>query len=338
MTCLRFSQLAFLVIFLSSCGGGRWDVDTTDVEYNAEFGRLDIAIFNMDPASAKEELEKVHSAYGPFANTYLQEIMQIGPVDNAMTPGLLMRFTTDPMWVELQSIIEERHPDLQAEANELANAFSRYAVLFDESRLPKLVAYNSGFNYGIYPSEDFLGVGLEWYSGHDFNIIKQLPPDLFPQYKRDKMKPEFLTINALKGWLFFKYQDILNDDDLLARMVFSGKVLYTAEALMGDVKEAELLNYTEEQLSWCKKNEFDIWKHFVEQDAIFSTDQTLINKMMNDGPFTPGMPPESPGGVGTWVGYRMVKAYMDKNKQETLPGMIYNSDNTRFLKHYKPGR
>jgi hypothetical protein len=115
-------------------------------------------------------------------------------------------------------------------------------------------------------------------------------------------------------------------------------VLYTAEALMDDLGQRLLHNYSTEALNWCVENEFDVWKHFVENDLLFSKDQMAISKMMNDGPFTPGMPPESPGGVGAWVGYRMVKSYMDKQEDATLPSLMQHKADRDFLKYYKPGR
>jgi hypothetical protein len=334
----KHTALIFVVFFLTSCSSDRWKVDTSAVEYNAAFARLDKDVFSIEPDNASEELLALRSAYGPFLDMYLGDIMQVGPASNPMSAGLLLRFTSDPLWEELQKSIEARHPNLDAESAALGEALRRYAVHFDTRELPALVAYNSGFNVGIYPSKTTIGVGLEWYSGSDLDVVKQLPPDLFPQYKRNKMQPEYLAINALKGWLFYTYQDQLTGDDLLARMVFSGKVLYTAQALMGEVEEETLLNYTSEEMTWARDHEFDVWKHFVENDAIFSTDQMNINKMMNDGPFTPGMPTESPGGVGTWVGYRMVHSFMEKNKDTTLPQLMRHKADRDFLKYYKPGR
>ena len=330
--------LTLSLVFCLSCSTDRWQTDTSSVRYDARFARLDKAIFNISPEGAYDSLQAIRSSFDPFTDTYLVEIVRVGEGENPMTASLLLRFIQDPVWQELQKIIESRHPDLHAEEAMLENALRRYAVFFDTDSLPQLVAYNSGFNVGIYPSRETLGVGLEWYSGTDFDIIKQLPPDLFPQYKRDKMKPEYLAINALKGWLMFMYQDLSDGDDLLSRMIFSGKVHYLAQVLMENTDVQTLLNYTEEQVRWSEAQEYDIWKHFVENDLIFTTNQVAIGKMMNDGPFTSGMPPESPGGLGNWVGYRMVESYMNKHPDATLPELMRLNDNQRILKSYKPGR
>ncbi|MCA1762864.1 MAG: hypothetical protein ABR574_03945 [Cryomorphaceae bacterium] len=281
-------------------------------------------------------MDKVAAKYGDFASIYSGEIMQVGAIDNPMTAELLGRFSSDPTWVELQAQIEKQFPDLSNQSRELESAFKRYSILFDADTLPKLVAYNSGFNIGIYPTPNWLGIGLEWYAGTDYPLIKRLPPDLFPQYKRDKFKPGYLVPNALKGWLLMRFQDEISEESLLGRMVFSGKILYITSVLMEEESDARLLNYTPEQYQWCTDESFSIWRNLVERDLLFDTDAMEINKWMNDGPFTPGMPPESPGGVGNWIGLEMVKAYMDKNENTNLVELMANKNNREFLKYYKP--
>lgn len=331
--------LVLLIVGLfASCTDSRWKTDTSSIEYSGEILRLDRDLFAYESGISQEELLALNGKYGDFLNTYMVEVMQLGVVENPMTANLYSRFLADVEWQELQEIINKKHPNLKKESAELENAFKRYAVLFQETELPQITAFNSGFNVGIIPNATNLGIGLEWYCGNDLEILNRLPPDLFPQYKRDKMMPEFMTINALKGWLYFKYQDAENGDNLLNRMAFAGKLNYLAAALMENTSDRVVLNYTDEQIKWCKRQEYEIWKFFLEKELIFSHEGMEVDKMMNDGPFTPGMPPESPGGVGNYIGYQMVKSYMDKNKTLTLVDLINMKNDRELLNSYKPGR
>lgn len=321
-----------------ACSGDPYDVDTSSVDYEEEFRRLDRAVFDLPENPGADDLTALEDEYGDFLNIYFEDIMRVGPPDNPMTADLFSRFVKDPNWRELQETIESRHPDLEEEAARITEAFKRYAVHFDADTLPKLVAYNSGFNVGVYPTPQWLGVGLEWYSGNDHPIIDRLPPDLFPQYKRDKMRIDYLVPNAVKGWLMVQYANQLEGKDLLGHMVFHGKMAFVTSALLPDVPLTDILNYTQEQIQWCEKNEFDVWKHFVENDLIFTNDAGQINRMTGEGPFTHGMPPESPGGIGVWVGYRMVESYMKRNADTDLKTLIDMNDDRAFLNTYKPGR
>lgn len=338
MNISRYLLVLISFLLFQSCNDSKWKADVSNVDYNGEIARLDLAVFNLGSDLTKSDLLELQKEYHGFLNVYLTQIMQVGEAENAMTASLFQRFVTDPNWIELQEVIEKKHPNLDEESANLERAFKRYSVLFKESDLPEIVAYNSGFNVGIYPEKEFLGIGLEWYSGNDLKIFDRLPPDLFPQYKRDKMMPEYMTINALKGWLIVRFQDKLNGQSLLNRMAFSGKINYIAAALHQDLSDRIVLNYSEEQLEWCDNQEYEVWKFILENDLIFSVDAMAVNKMMNDGPFTPGMPPESPGGVGNYMGYEMVKAFMDRNENLTLAELLNMKNDREFLKHYKPGR
>lgn len=338
MTQILRSCIFFSAIVLAGCADHRFEADLSNIEYRAEFERLDREVFALDrnePLPGYRELLEKHGVV--FAD-YVEDIMRTGKADNPMTASLLMRFTDDRVWKGLQEHIESVFPHLGPFEQELGYGLKRYAYFFDESDLPRLAAYNSGYNVGIYPADEWLGVGLEWYAGTEHKFVKQLPPDLFPQYKRDKMQPQFLVPNALRGWLLYRFREKAEGENLLAELVFAGKVTYLTKVLLELDGEQRVLNFSDAQMMWCEKNEYDIWKNLVERDMIFSDDKMEINKLMNDGPFTPGMPQESPGGVGKWIGYRMVKHYMDKNPDTTLRQLMALDDHRRILKHYKPGR
>lgn len=339
---MKFTSFYFLLILgflFQSCSHSRWDVDTSDVLYNGTILRLDTALFsNGGVPVTSDRLIALKSTYGDFLNMYLTDIMRVGPMDNPMTAGILNQFLMDPTWKDLEKVIEEKHPNLDSESNQLERAFKSYAVIFKEDTLPKIIAYNSGFNVGVYPTRAYLGVGLEWYSGGDLKIMDRLPPDLFPQYKRDRMQPRFLVPNALRGWLFVKHKSLSNGESLLNRMIFAGKIYYATHVLLPDLPEEQIMNYSPRQIDWCKNEEYQIWKYILDNDLIFSIEAKKVEKMMNDGPFTPGMPSESPGGVGNWIGYQMVNAFMDRNEKMTLPELFALQNDKVFLEKFKPGK
>ena len=58
-----------------------------------------------------------------------------------------------------------------------------------------------------------------------------------------------------------------------------------------------------------------------------------------DGPSATGMPPESPGNIGAWLGLQIVEAYMKQHPEKTLKELITEPiDAQRFLMEskYKP--
>ena len=73
------------------------------------------------------------------------------------------------------------------------------------------------------------------------------------------------------------------------------------------------MGYTQVQEDWCRKNEEEIWKYLVGNKILFSTNQSDIGLMMNDGPFTNGFPKESPARTGVWMGWQIARAWVNRN-------------------------
>ncbi len=332
----RVLLLILTVVCLWSCDDSRWEVDTDGIEYDGEILRLDKELFDYQTTLDAERLTALEKTYGPFLDVYLMDIMQIGRHDNAMTPGLLGRFVGDRVWQELQKDIERIHPSLELEQDQLSEGFKRYGSFFNADTLPQVIAYNSGFNIGVYPSAEYLGIGLEWYSGSDLDVIDRLPPDMFPQYKRDAMQPSYLVPNALKGWILVKHQENLKGETVLSRLVFEGKVHFITHVLLEETPLKDVFNFTDAQLQWCEESAYGMWKYLLENDLVYSNDLMLINKLVGAGPFTPGMPPESPGGAGRWIGFDMVNQFMENNKKMTLRELMNQDLDQAILNNYRP--
>jgi len=331
------SRLVLLIIFFStvqSCSDSSYDVDVSDIRYQAEVKRLDRDLFQTSSKDG-EWLAGINDEYGAFSSIYFEEIMRIGDAQNPMTAGLANRFTEDPTWSKLQQIIEQKFPNLEKQSAEFEISLKRYAVHFKADSLPQIVAYNSGYNVGIYPSKRWLGIGLEWYCGNSHPIIEQLPPDVFPQYKLDKMLPKYMVPNAIKGYLYYQFREMDAEKNLLLRMVHAGKVHFITAKLLQTEDYARVLNYTEPDYEWCVEHAYDIWKFLLENDLFFNEDPMQINKLMNDGPFSPGMPTESPGGIGNWVGLQMVKEYMRNHPEVSLQDLVKMENERVFLEYYK---
>ena len=77
-------------------------------------------------------------------------------------------------------------------------------------------------------------------------------------------------------------------------------------------------------------------KEIVAKEMLFSHDDVVIGRIMNDGPFTSGFPRESPGHVGEWIGHRIVSAYLKENPDVSYADLLAMDDPNVILKSYKP--
>ena len=322
---------------LTACSGdGPPAVDIRSVQLEVPLHRLDRALFHTAPEDMPRASLKAHAEFGEFFAIYVEEILQGGKVDDPQLPFMLNAFVRDPDMASVQEAVDDVLGDMVLEQRQLEDAFRRLAVLFPDSTVPRVVAFNSGFNYGIFPTDSVLGIGLEWFIGRDHPVIGYLPPETFPLYVKDRMMPEMLVPSAVKGWLLVHYTRDIRGADVLTNLVEVGRIMVLLETLLPDIAPHLRFAFSPEQLAWCEANEYMVWREIVAGEKLFSRKAADIGRLMNDGPFTNGLPRESPGHIGEWVGYRMVKAYLKAQPRTTLPQLFAIDDPRVILKHYKP--
>ena len=129
------------------------------------------------------------------------------------------------------------------------------------------------------------------------------------------------------------------DKDLLSQMIYRGKQLYLKDVLLPDYSDAEKMGCTPEQIKWCEENEEQLWKYFIENDLLYSTNPQLKSRFIDTAPFSKfyiNIDKESPGRVGVWLGWQIVRSYM-KNNNVTLSQLLETKEEEIFKKSkYKP--
>jgi hypothetical protein len=298
--------------------------------------RLDQDLFRGAADSSGRFTLKLYAQYGEFFRIYVEQILQGAPVDDPRLSVVLTRFANDPDWSAAQRAADSVLGDLEPQRAQFEAAFSRLKALFPDSLTPRIIAFNSGYNYGIVPTDSVLSFGVEWFIGPHQPVIQYLAPENFPQYVKDRMRPELLVPSALSGWLKVHYTRDIQGADLLTNLVETGKVMVLLDALLPDTEPALKLAFSPEQLAWCEANEFLMWKALLDAEQLYSKKDEDISRIMNDAPFTNGFPRASPGHVGEWIGLRMVQSYLRANPDVTLPQLFAMKDPLPILKTYKP--
>jgi hypothetical protein len=111
------------------------------------------------------------------------------------------------------------------------------------------------------------------------------------------------------------------------------------DLVLPDVDDSLKIAYTSVQIEWCEKNEADIWKYFIDNNLLYSTNKMdFYRKYFSEAPFTSGFPQDSPGRIGVWLGWQMVRTYMQNNTEISLEKLLSQTDAQFILKHskYKP--
>ena len=162
-----------------------------------------------------------------------------------------------------------------------------------------------------------------------------------PLYISRRFTPEHITprvIETLVREEMFPEKDDVTS--FLDNMVYNGKIMYLMDAIMPNVADTLKIGYTPQQLDWCKTYEASVWGYFLEENLLFETDHFKYQKYLNEAPFTPGIGErnESAPKLGVFIGWQIVKKYMEKNPEVSLQQLMEENDAQKILKEskYKP--
>lgn len=273
--------------------------------------RFDQDLFALH--SDTPNVEILRNKYGVFFNLYSEGILQLGKNNAPEFRDLLSIFLRDSIIREVYDSVAITYPRMEAQNKEFSQAWAYYAYYFPGKIIPEVYSYISGFNQSIVVDSNIIGISLENYLGEECRFYSMLAVPI-PMYARRNMTADHIVKDALYGWLSSEFLYIPEKNDLISGMIYQGKMTWLLEKIFPDAPLSKILDFTDEQMKWCVNNEEQIWKFLIENDYLFSTQQSLIMKYLNHAPFTSGMPVESPGKAVVWSGYRIVDQYMKRSK------------------------
>ncbi|MFB6307565.1 MAG: hypothetical protein ABEH43_11395, partial [Flavobacteriales bacterium] len=254
-----------------SCERSRYDVDVSDKKVDMECYRLDTALFEI-PEDSLENVDSImKKKYGEVWDLYIKRILKAGSPNDPLIDVNIADFVMDYDMKNIYKEIRKEFPQFTPYKKKIEKSFKYYKYHFPNERIPEIITYHSGFNYAIYPNDSLLGIGLEWFLGADNEMVKRLPRKTFPKYKKKDMKKDYLVTDAVKGWLQVNmYDKIKAGENLLDNMIFYGKILYLMDVVFPNKPDSTKINYTSNEMTWCRENEESIWKTLVRENVLYS--------------------------------------------------------------------
>lgn len=322
----------YIFLFVISCNRDKKGVDVSEINLSVTADR-----FEQDLADNIQNISFLRQKYGSFFDLFTYQLIQMGAPDTNLLKSRLSDFVHDPDITNILSDTKGMYTDISKLNRELTDAFRHFKYYFPEKIIPRVITYVSGFNYAVVCADSLLGIGLDMYLGSD---SKYYPALQLPEYKVRKMRMEYIVADAMRGWEQSEWEPDPAKTDLISQMINLGKGQYFLDEILPGVSDTIKFGYTQKQLDWCIAGERSIWSFFIEHQLLFSSEASQIAKFVNDGPTTNGFPKESPGNIGAWIGYRIVKAYMEKHTEISLAQLMEERDGQKIFRNsgYKPAK
>ena len=330
----------FLILTIFSCRENstirRPDVSNIDIDVRIE--RFDTEISNIKVDDIPSYNVKWTSKYGAFYNDFLFTMLGVGrPQDTITVNSILPQVLQKAEFKDLSAAVQKKYPNMDRQEKELVEAFKYLKYYYPEFKVPRVITFFSGFAYQIPIGEDYVGIGLDMFLGADSEFYPALVQSI-PLYMSRRFTPENITPRVVEALLreeFYPIPD--NTRSTLQHMLYNGKVLYALDVILGESSDELKIGYTKEQLLWAKKYESDVWTWFMQENLLYSTDQMRIQKYFTEAPFTPelGENNESAPKLGNYIGWMIVRKFMDKNPTLDLKDLFAIDDAQSILEGSK---
>lgn len=316
---MKYYLLLFslLVFFLSCDKKNKIEKKVEEIPVTVKVERFDKIFFETAP----EDLAKIKKEFPYFF-----------PEGN--DDSVWLEKMKHPLWRELYGEVQKKYANFNPIKSDVETLFKHIRYYFPKTKVPKVITVISEMDYNnkVIYADSLLIISLEMYLGknHKFyqfpNYIKQnfeqkqIMPDIVSSFSKQKTRPD-------------------RDGNFLSAMIQSGKELYLKDMLLPEYSDEDKIGYAAEQLIWCAENEAYIWRYFIEKEMLYSDDQKLLPRFINPAPFSKfylEIDNESPGQVGAWVGWQIVRSYM-KNNEVSLQQLLDANAKEIFEKSkYKP--
>lgn len=330
----HLATILIITLIFNACGKkNRFEIDTTKNRVDVKILRFDSALISIDTTNIKF-ISLLNNQFPEFLPNYTSEILNIELTDTLAVKKSVTVFLADSTYKPVNKKNMETFGNVSDIEKKVSDAFTYIHTYFPDVKLPKVYFFVSGFNRSILLNEDFIGIGTDLYLGSDYPMYKNITY----KYLTFNMRRESVAADLVSATLFRMFPYTSSKDRLLDNMLFRGKIMYLQSQFMPEEKHENIMGYNTEQWNWSKKNEKGIWTAIIDHKDLFSTNMQLIRKYMNEAPFTAPISQESPGRLGTWLGWQIVESYMNNNKEIGLQDLMNENNYQKILEEsgYRP--
>ncbi|MCZ2356155.1 MAG: hypothetical protein LC115_05610 [Bacteroidia bacterium] len=347
-----FICITFVVVLLNSCKHSGSDVQMPEVvqekvpEAPINFKRADLelrkayVLHQQQPKLSNREI--YNQIFLPDKYFYIDWLYG---GDSLLSDSIiaqdLVGFSLDIHTQQLIDSVLKFYPENHDFVSGIQSAMNRLRQHIPDAIIPRFRTYISGYSMPgtqtmdqLHLSEQYAGIGLHYFLGDSFKFY---PSDI-PKFVRKKCKPEMILPNLFFSYIGF-YQKELSmkkSPSLLDEMIYYGIKYYFLDIVLPDVPDSVKIGYTAEQMDWAQHFPKEIYNDLIPM--LYSKDFLKYEKYVRERPFTPNVSRDSPGRLGHYVGWQIIRSYMKNNPKTTLTDLLTAQNYEQLFKNsgYKP--
>lgn len=243
--------------------------------------------------------------------------------------------TKDTLQKEIEAEVAKVFSDFSTYEAEIILLFQHLKYYFSDFNEPKILTLTSDVDYRnrVVYADSLLVVGLDNFLGSEHYFYTEIN-----KYISKNLRPNQLT-PSIAEVLIEPYVKPPTTRTFIDLMVYYGKQLYLKEQLLPLYDASQIMGYTQEEIDWARANEAEIWRYFVERELLYSTDPQLAGRFIYPAPFSKfylELDNESPGMLGQYMGWQIVKAFAQNNEIDIKQLLTLSGDEIYKNSKFKP--
>ena len=313
-----FAVLMVLSLFFSCSDKNDSKIDVSKVNIDFSVKRYDVDFYN----STKETLPKVKDKY-PY----------LFPVE--FTDSLSFAKINDKEEQELFFETQKIYKDFAPIEGQLLSFFKHVKYYNPKFKTPDVITMLSNIDYEsrVIYADSLMLVSLDVYLGKNHLFYVD-----YPEYIKENNTKKHLIVDVANA-IINKQINPSFKRRFIDKMIYEGKKMYLLDLYLPYVADENKIGVTKDKLNWAEANEEQVWMYFIDRKLLFNTDTKLKQRFIDIAPYSKFYMEQdnlSPGRIGVWVGWQIVRSFMEKNDVSLQQLLKMDEDEIFKKSKYKP--
>jgi gliding motility-associated lipoprotein GldB len=292
------------------------DVSNIDVEFSIK--RFEVDFYK----GAKENLSTLKNRY-----PYL--------FPKSFSDSLAIAKMSDIEELDLFNETQKLYKDIFELETQLSSLFKHIKYYNPKFNSPNVTTIISNIDYDsrVIYADSLILISLDVYLGKEHQFYAD-----YPKYIKENNTKENIIVDVANSITENQLLSLTNRS-FIGKMIHEGKKMYLLDIYLPTISDKLKIGFSEEKFHWAIMNEEDIWKYFIERKLLFSTDTKLNKRFLDNAPFSKFYledDNQSPGRIGVWLGWQIVRSFMQNNDVSLQELLIIDSEDLFKKSRYKP--
>ena len=317
----KYALFLFSILFLACQTENENEAQIEAIPVQVVLDRFDLKFYNQ-PSYVIPELKKQYPFLFP----------------KQFSDSVWVSRQTDSLQLLLQAEVNKTFEKTTKVESELSHLFKHIKFYYPNVKVPIVITLTNNVDYQIKTVylDSLILISLDTFLGRENPLY-----DGIPNYIRKELDPKYINVQVADKFAA-SVIPLPEDRTFLARMIYEGKKLYLQDLFVPHTNEEDRILYSPEEYAWAFDNEVYVWQYFVEKQVLYQTQPEWVQRFIEPAPFSKfylQLDNETPGRIGSWLGWQIVKSYVAQYPEIPLDDLLRLPAQKLFnLSKYKPKR